>query len=304
MAAPRFSNDKAREQLSHEPYKWFESFVSGESDRFDSLDAILRSLRLQYSIVKIGGSRHFFVTSAVKSKPPAVFLAHYDAAPGSSGANDNASGVFVLLAAALELNKKPGQPWLVIFTDKEEISAGEGLRAQGSFLLAKGLKGTGFADADFYVFDACGRGDTLIISTIADHLLKNEAGLGAAQIQKKLHDLRQRAITAAIGSHFRDRHILLATPFSDDAGFLRAGLAAQTITILPKDEAASFTRLSRVHPEYIGALVNREHRDGLDTNQIPLTWRLINSPDDKLDGLNPEILPLVSKFAVNLAVTK
>jgi hypothetical protein len=29
------------------------------------------------------------------------------------------------------------------------------------------------------------------------------------------------------------------TPFSDDAGFLRAGLAAQTITVLPAKEAAA-----------------------------------------------------------------
>jgi hypothetical protein len=232
-----------------------------------------------------------------------VFLAHYDAATDSPGANDNASGVFVLLATAIELNKRPNQPWLIIFTDKEEISAGEGLRAQGSFLLAKGLKSTGFADADFYVFDACGRGDTLIISTIADYLLKNEAGLGVAQIQKKLQDLRDRAI-AAIGSSFSGRQILLATPFSDDAGFLRAGLAAQTITVLPKDEAASFTRLSRVHPEYIGALVSREYREGLDADQIPRTWRLINGPNDKFAELNPEILPLVAKFAVNLACQK
>jgi hypothetical protein len=303
MTASRFSNDKVRELLSQEPYKRFENFISGKNTRFDSLDAILQAVRLPYSVVKIGENRHFFVTSVLKAKPSTVLLAHYDATPDSPGANDNASGVFVLLAAALELGKKSNQPWLVIFTGKEELAPNEGLRAQGSFLLAKGLKSTGFAGADFYVFDACGRGETLIISTIADHLIKNEAGLGVAQIQKKLQDLRGRAI-AATGASFGEHHRLLPTPFSDDAGFLRAGLVAQTITVLPKDEAASFTQLSRVRAEYVRALVNREYREGVDAEQIPLTWRLINGPDDTFSELNPEILPLVAKFAVKLAVTK
>jgi hypothetical protein len=303
MTGSRFSQDKARELTGQEPYKRFENFISGERSRFDMLGAILEALKLPYSVVKIGVNRHFFVTSAVKIKPTAVLLAHYDATPDSPGANDNASGVFALLAAAIELNKKSKQGWLIIFTDKEELSADEGLRAQGSFLLAKGLKSTGFAGTDFYVFDACGRGDALVISTIADHLIKNEAGLGVAQIQKKMQDLRGRAIAAAAGS-FDGRHLLMPTPFSDDAGFLRAGLAAQTLTVLPKDEAAAFTRLSRVRPEYVRALVNREYRKGIDANQIPLTWRLINSPDDKITVLNLEILPLVAKFAVKLAVTQ
>ncbi|MDR2864234.1 MAG: Zn-dependent exopeptidase M28 [Spirochaetaceae bacterium] len=294
---------KARDLFYQEPYHRFKEFIDPKKNRFDSLCKLLNELSFHYSIVQFGTSRHFFVSSPLKVKPSVVFLAHYDATPESPGANDNASSVFQLIALALELRKIPNQPWLVVFTDKEEISADEGLQNQGSFLLATGLKNTDLAEADFYVFDACGRGGTLIVSSAADHLIKKETGIGAAHIKKKLRNLRNQAISAA-EKNCRVKYRVLPTPFSDDAGFLRAGLVAQTISVLPEDEAASFARLSRVNPAYVQALINREFREGLDMNQIPLTWRLINSPRDCAQWLSPEYFPHIVQFAFSLATIK
>ncbi|MCL2793630.1 MAG: hypothetical protein FWD87_11150 [Spirochaetaceae bacterium] len=50
------------------------------------------------------------------------------------------------------------------------------------------------------------------------------------------------------------------TPFSDDAGFLRAGLAAQTITMLPTAECARLVSALRTSPDLAGALINAELR--------------------------------------------
>jgi hypothetical protein len=281
-----------------EPYNYFQDFINPENERFRSLNAILVNLGLHFSIVSFGKNRHFFVSGGGREKPEKVFLAHYDSTPGSPGANDNASGVFVLLATALELRKKT-TPWMIIFTDKEEISDGEGIKTQGSFLLAKGLKGTDLAGADFFVFDACGRGDTLVISTIADKIMKNEHGVGIAHIQQRLVKLRENAAYAA-GRAFGAKHLQLPTPFSDDAGFLHAGLAAQTITVLPQSEASSFAQLARTRDDYIKALINKSFRDGIDINQIPQSWRLINCTDDNLQSITPEIFTVMAKFALCL----
>jgi hypothetical protein len=202
----------------------------------------------------------------------------------------------LLIAAALELKKMPNQSWLIIFTDKEELSSGESLRDQGSYLLARGLKNTDIAQADFFVFDACGRGDTLIISTAADNLIKSETGFAAAHIQQKLRKLHSKA-NAAADRIFDAKHLSLPTPFSDNAGFLRAGLAAGTITLLPEKEASDLARISRINSNYAGALVNSKFRAYVDTAHIPLTWRLMNSPDDTIEHLNPEIFSKMIKFA-------
>jgi hypothetical protein len=149
------------------------------------------------------------------------------------------------------------------------------------------------------VFDACGRGDTLVISTIAEKIMEKENGVGIAHIQQRLVKLRENAAYAA-ERVFSANHLQLPTPFSDDAGFLRAGLAAQTIAVLPKAEASAFAGLARRRDDYIKALINKDYRQGIDANQIPQSWRIINSINDNLQSITPEIFPVMVKFALCL----
>jgi hypothetical protein len=93
-----------------------------------------------------------------------------------------------------------------------------------------------------------------------------------------------------------ERVKLIPTPFSDDAGFLRAGLAAQTITMLPASEAAAFAALVRSTPAYADALVTREAQAAHDTQLIPETWRRLNGPEDRQSHLTPENFPDVVRF--------
>jgi hypothetical protein len=219
--------------------------------------------------------------------------------PDSPGANDKGAAVFILIEAALRLRGRAIENWLIIFTDKEELSENEGLRDQGSYLLAEGLKGIGLNSGFFFIFDACGRGDTLIISKTAEYLLKNEHGRTTATLKNQLRLLQLRAMEAAKNIS-TGRFLLLPTPFSDDAGFLRAGLAAQTITVLPSSEAAEFSSFIRGNNLYIGALINSEERRRRGVEHIPQTWRLLNSPQDtsaQLDGNNFEN---VAQFAIEL----
>jgi hypothetical protein len=233
-------------------------------------------------------------------------VAHYDRVAGSPGANDNSAAVFMLLEAALKMREEWQRNWLIIFTDKEELSFGEGLRDQGSYGLAKRLRETSLRDCRFYIFDACGCGDTLVISTMTDHLLRNETGEAAARKRQVVKILRDGALKTA-RNLLMEKVLLVPTPFSDDAGFLRAGLAAQTITVLPSNEAASLASLLRTKPEFIDTLISREALSATKINprtgaklQLPETWRSLNGPGDSPHRLTPKHYNRVVRFACEL----
>jgi hypothetical protein len=104
-----------------------------------------------------------------------------------------------------------------------------------------------------------------------------------------------------------EKVLLVPTPFSDDAGFLRAGLAAQTITVLPSAEAASLASLLRTKPEFIDALISREALSATKLNprtgaklQLPETWRNLNGPGDSPHRLTPKHYNRVVRFACEL----
>jgi hypothetical protein len=287
------------------PYHRFKDFIDVKNDRFDVLAALLDELKFSVSVVSIAGKRHIFVVPSQKTlrigprKKITVLAAHYDRVPDSPGANDNGAAVFILIEAALRLRGRGLENWLIIFTDKEELSENEGLRDQGSYLLAEGLKEIGLKSGFFFIFDACGRGDTLIISKTAGYLLKNEHGKTTATLKNHLRLQQLRAMEAA-KSISNGRFLLLPTPFSDDAGFLRAGLAAQTITVLPPYEAAAFSSFIRGNNLYIGTLINNEERIRRGTEHIPQTWRLLNGPQDTVEQLDGNNFGNVAQFAIEL----
>jgi hypothetical protein len=289
------------------PYHRFNDFINTKNDRFDVLMSLFNELKLEVSVVNIAGKRHIFVASSPYMIKPGdknknmftVLAAHYDRRADSPGANDNGAAVFMLIDAAMRLRGKAADNWLIIFTDKEELGQGESIKAQGAYSLAKGLAETGFGACKFFIFDACGRGDTLIISKTAGYLLKNEHGGKIAPLKNRLRLLQLRAMDAAkncLGGRF----LLLPTPFSDDAGFLRAGLAAQTITVLPAKEAAAFSALVRRNDLYINALISSEQQRRRGVEYIPLTWRLLNGPEDTAEHLDRNNFESVVQFAVEL----
>ncbi|MDR1148997.1 MAG: Zn-dependent exopeptidase M28 [Spirochaetaceae bacterium] len=287
------------------PYHRFRDFIDVKSDRFNVLISLLDELKFSVSVVNIAGKRHIFVVPSPNTlrvgtkKKITVLAAHYDRVPDSPGANDNGAAVFILIEAALRLRGRAIENWLIIFTDKEELSKNEGLRDQGSYLLAEGLKVIGFKSGFFFIFDACGRGDTLIISKTVGYLLKNEHSGTTAPLKNQFRLLQLRAMEAA-KSISTGRFLLLPTPFSDDAGFLRAGLAAQTITVLPAKEAAAFSSFIRGNNLYTGALINSEERLRRGTEHIPQTWRLLNSPQDTIEQLDGNNFGNVAQFALEL----
>ncbi|AEF82964.1 M28 family peptidase [Leadbettera azotonutricia] len=283
------------------PWGHFKKFIALEADRFALLQSILEEAGLEYKIATISGNRHFFVAPP----PPeeeflrrrlTILVAHYDRTPGSPGANDNSASVFILIETAMKLMKAKANNWLIIFSDKEELKPGETIQDQGAYTLASGFRDAGMENAWIYSFDACGTGDTLIISNTVELMLKGEGNQAKEKIRASIQELREKALVTA--RDLRMGKVLLApTPFSDDAGFFRAGVAAQTITMLPSEECANLVSTLRRNPQFAEALISQEEQELHYRRLIPETWRSLNSPSDSHLRLTPQNFRTVVRFA-------
>jgi hypothetical protein len=298
----------------------FGEFTDPQASRFAVLASLLKEAALPHRALSLEKSRHFFIhpeqnpergkkdpAEAGKKSPAGfgsrlpqtVLVAHYDRSEGSPGANDNSAAVLILIEAAKKLLREGEKNWLIIFTDHEEVPGGGSLEDQGSFALARFLKEKGFAGSDFFIFDCCGTGDTLIVSTTAGQLLKEKEGGGSDRMRRALAGVRERVLKT-VRDLFLDRILLAPTPFSDDPGFLRAGIAAQTITCLPASEATTLARALRRRPELLDYLVHRQDEKKSDLSFFPPVWRRINSPADTERYLTPEYFDQVERLALAL----
>ncbi|GAB6390691.1 MAG: M28 family peptidase [Treponematales bacterium] len=281
----------------------FGAFLAQDADRFTILRELLEETALDYRVITLGKNRHFYLAPekrGVQGARQVILTAHYDRAPGSPGANDNSAAVFLLIEAAKALRGRGRGNWGIVFTDREELREGESLRLQGSYSLACGLKKAGLERARVFCFDACGAGETVVISTTASALplkARRESALKAA-----VRALREQALGAARTLGL-SRVLLLPTPFSDDAGFLAAGIAAQTITALPTPEANALASACRKEPRLAGTLAESlvsgtasPRFPGL----IPATWRVCNTPDDTRQRLTPQHHRQIIRLACQL----
>ena len=298
--------------VKYSPYDRFSYFIAPKIDRLKTIIQTIEKLDLNSLVIQIEESHHIFIFPPGKSLPrmkggnfpfagenPYLFTAHYDRVEGSPGANDNSIAVFHLLRAASLLSKRRIGNWMMIFTDKEEIGHGESIEDQGSFALAQKLKSWGLEKARIFNFDACGTGNVFIISTITDEILKNSNSPNILKVRESIGLLRNHALETA--NLLRTEKILLApTPFSDDIGFLRAGLAAQTITILPAEESEQYEEILRKYPNFSKLLISGEIKTSPERRNLPATWRNLNTPADMASRLTPQSFDQIVQFMVML----
>jgi len=298
-----------REWVLTSPYERFFDFIAPQADRFGILLEHIQKLGLNSVVISVEEGRHFFifprnvnlkfsrgVSFPFRGLNPVMLTAHYDRVPDSPGANDNSAAVFQLLKTALLLGKQDVDRWVIIFTDKEELQKGERIQNQGAYSLAKKLKKWGLANARIFNFDACGAGDTFVISATADRLLSNQTKAGLQRARLRIKDLREQALACA---RHLSKVLLLPTPFSDDAGFMQGGIPVQTITMLPANEAAAFASLLRIRPLFADAVIAGSLNES-GRKLLPETWRCINGPSDSHTRLTPEHYNRIVRFAADL----
>jgi len=302
----------SRSWAKESPYERFFDFIAPDVDRFGMLAEHIDNLGLNAIAISIEGNRHIFIfpqgknlnpstggTLPFRGQRPVVLTAHYDRVPGSPGANDNSAAVFQLLKAALRLGEQNIDNWMIIFTDKEELQNGEGISEQGSFSLAKKLKGNGYANARIFNFDACGTGGFFVFSNTVNYLLKKNDRPGFYDAGQTIKYLREKVLETARSLRF-NKALLVPIPFSDDAGFLQGGIPAQTITMLPAIEANAFASKLREHPGLADQIIAGSLRNTAAYQLLPETWRCINGPSDSHLRLTPEYFDQVVRFAVEL----
>jgi hypothetical protein len=258
-----------------------ERFMRVGGDRLVELAGLLSGLGLRYSVVKIGEARHL-LTRVGKGRPRLALVAHYDRAPGSSGALDNSCACLQLAAFAARQARtresagphaSSGSPILFAFTDAEEAPASGEASTQGSYALARSLKALGGAGEGMaaLVLDVTGRGGRLLLSTAPAELLARN-GLGnspAAAGYRSLVSFAERAAAQArlpppLGA---------ALPWSDDLGLTLGGLPALTVSLLPESEVPL-----------------------LAAGKKPPTWELLHTAADRPDRAESGAFDLMASF--------
>ena len=292
------------------PYERFFDFIKPDADRYAILLEHVDKLKLNCSVIHVADNRHVFIfpqeqkslrasggVFPFKGQNPCLLCAHYDRAAGSPGANDNSIAVFHLLNTAINLRNS--KKWIIVFTDKEELKAGESLENQGSYTLAKKIKSWGLEKARIFNFDTCGAGEVFIFSTTTDRILKNSERPNISKVRKEIISLRDHALAAANNLRF-EKVMLAPIPFSDDAGFLRAGLASQTITTLPLHEAEKYKALLRNRPDFADLIISGKIKEPEERRSLPETWKNLNNAGDTPSRLTPQFFERTVKFMTEL----
>ena len=282
----------------------FKSFLKKDINRRDFIISFLKENGVPFMPVSLSTGNdivvHYPKKNYNKCYKNKLFIAHYDRKEGTEGANDNSAACFILMNFATYLLSCDYEHNIkIIFTDSEEV-ADAGLELQGSYKLALGLRKSNMADSDVYIFDMCGRGDTLIFSL---------AGIYGRPKEKtaSLVDLHNKAISHAKES--ASKHMALLTSYSDNAGFLAAGLNAQLVTVLPFNEALALQKAIEglkekpIYSELIDAILKnkRIEKDSELEKIIPITWQKMHTPFDTLDTLTDSSFALVHNYMKVLA---
>lgn len=243
----------------------FLSFLENANGRKAFIQKMLNDNGLDAPILQMNDKNHIYVNfpkeEYSKNKSIKTIIAHYDIFPGSPGANDNSFAVYCILKWAIWLHKNYQNSQAqhnvrVIFTDGEECGE-NGVTSQGAFELAKVFKKLNIIDDDIIVFDCMGRGEVPCICNA------NVPKSAPIIFKRRLNNLEQK-ISGIISNITKEKCYKINSNYSDNASFLANGIPAVCITMLPYMELY----------EYV------------NSNKIPLTWKLLHSPYDNFDNIS------------------
>ena len=305
---------------------FFHAFLDPAADRAACITGWLSAQGIPFRTVTLQQHTHIIISFRKSAYNPRfkmkTVIAHYDRACGTPGANDNSAACIQLLRFAQVLARTAGTHNMrIIFTDGEEAGA-EGIKNQGAYRLGQGLRTLAMQNDDVFVFDLCGRGDTLILSESGMYGRDKKKTRALAALHRRCRIYAELTCPG--------RWLSLPTAYSDNAGLISAGLSAQVITVLPRMEAAVLQQAFSCIPrsEASAAYANThnhtfaEHDSSLPALQhsiitnrhissdsplaavIPHTWQLMHTPQDTIETLTPEAFILIDAFLRALAAVK
>lgn len=232
-----------------------------------ALEALLQEARLTYTVQtgkpdakKLTEAKNYLVKLGEAVAPCLLFCAHYDAAPGSFGANDNAAAVCVLLALARTLAQR-GETVEFAFFDGEETGRA-GSRVYVRELARETV--TGVVNVDL-----CGYGDTVVL-------------LGNSRTQKPpLARFLRKTLLAAHGAQ-RVKYL----PDSDDVSFRTAQLPVLSAAVVPRWDVSYLDTLAT----YGGGLLGRPPEFEMITGQMEVSTTMHGGFRDTPEHVQPEAM--------------
>lgn len=244
-------------------------------ERREALIKILMKNDLKYKI-QHEKFRNNFVDNIIVSFnseidiPKLVIGAHYDNIEGSCGANDNASGVSILIEVAkyLQVNKV-NIPIDVVFFDREEYED----RGSEQYIISTKAENI-YAMINI---DTCGFGDTMIIGP--------EKNLGIMKEKKIIReDLLEKEYV----------EIIKRTPGSDDRSFEAENIANLSIGVVPKGDIDIIQKLIKLECE------NIDPTKELIPNPPEFMSTVHNGPRDSIEIVEDMSMKMVLDFIIKI----
>lgn len=197
------------------PYTYLEALAQKDPDaRRHALASVLETEGLSYTLQEeepgFGQPRGIvnYLLSPWGKEPGLLFCAHYDAVPGSFGANDNAASLCILIALAKEL-KARSLPARFAFFDGEE-SGNTGSRLYVSQAEKAALTGV-------INLDVCGFGDTIALCGKGHESKPSLRPFCTKDLLRKYHG-----------------QVLKYLPKSDEASFAGSRIPAMSLCVVPR----------------------------------------------------------------------
>lgn len=295
----RFENNSNIKTLNNNKntarWAFLEAFTQKNCNRFAFIKEFLELVSIPFSVLEIEGKKHFYIQFNKTSYTPMfnikTIIAHYDRDENTPGANDNSASVFQLIDWARKLTHSIEQHNVrIILTDGEELGSAT---EQGAYGIANIFNRLGIRNDSIYVLDGCGRGEVLVVSSTG----KNAPG--NASFRKKFTDLYEETIKLA-RSVFPESWITVPVPYSDNAGFVAAGIPAIALTLLPKDEASQYMRRLQKERKFEKEVL----QNIAPKEKLPKTWNLMHTEEDSVESLMEESFELMKSFLDALAKHK
>jgi len=250
-------------------------------ERLNTIKQILKSKNIKfieqnYTYFNFKGTNIIVDCGNLKSKKHIILSAHFDVVPNSPGANDDASGIAILIDVIEKISKlKLKNKIRIIFFDDEEI----GRFGSISYIKKYGLKDL----IAVYHLELCGFGDAVGLWPITKF---NENSYTLKIIEEVLKN--KKIYFERIGQ--------LPVFWGDDLSFRNAGFRhALCITVAPKEDKEAIKRFAKSN---VFKIIFDFY-----TGRIPKMFKLYHSPEDKSGFLSEKALRMVSDLLVN-AISK
>lgn len=252
------------------------------TSRRDAMKTILEAENLPYIIQEEAGNYKNplgvvnYIIEPEDNAACMLFSAHYDAVPGSSGANDNAASVCILIDLALELRKQH-IPARFAFFDGEECKL-----AGSKYFTANVDRSLITAAVNL---DLCGFGDAM---TIYSHGKKH----GSCQALEPF--MRKEIFEKYNGQ------LVNYLPKSDDSSLVSVKIPTLAISVMPRFDVAFLKALAT----YDNGILGKPPEYGMMIDQMEISTTMHGGYRDDPKWLEDSSMDLVYNFLLEAAMTK